>query len=318
MSKLDGHTGKHDRRLRVRVQESRKACLSLHLNIFVPELMLTPPPPYLTHEPLIRLGCFVGVLVLMSLWELVAPCRPLVASKPQRWGSNLGLVLLNTILLRTVFPLTAVNLATITMAQGWGLLQALTLPGWLVLGLSVLLLDLIIYGQHLVFHLVPLLWQLHKVHHTDLDFDVTTALRFHPLEIALSMGIKCVAIVGLGTPALAVLIFEVLLNATAMFNHSNVSLPNGVDRVLRRFIVTPDMHRIHHSIIAQETNSNFGFNLPWWDYLFGTYRDCASRSPQAMAIGLSEYQQDLRVTQWFWLLLLPFGPVSHKNDCDRD
>lgn len=280
--------------------------------------MLTPTPPHLTHEPLIRLGCFVGVLVLMTLWERVAPCRPLLAPKPQRWGSNLGLVILNTILLRTVFPLTAVNLATITTAQGWGLFHTLMLPDWLVLGLSVLLLDLIIYGQHVVFHFVPPLWRLHKVHHADLDFDVTTALRFHPLEILLSMGIKFVAIVGLGTPALAVLIFEVLLNATAMFNHGNVSLPNGIDRILRNFIVTPDMHRVHHSVIPQETNSNFGFNLPWWDYLFGTYRDRASRSPQAMAIGLSEYQQDLRVTQWFWLLLLPFGPVlSNKNDCDR-
>lgn len=280
--------------------------------------MLTPTPPHLTHEPLIRLGCFVGVLVLMTLWERVAPCRPLLAPKPQRWGSNLGLVILNTILLRTVFPLTAVNLAAIATVQGWGLFHALTLPHWLVVGLSVLLLDLIIYGQHVVFHFVPPLWRLHKVHHADLDFDVTTALRFHPLEILLSMGIKFVTIVGLGTPALAVLIFEVLLNATAMFNHGNVSLPNGIDRILRNFIVTPDMHRVHHSVIPQETNSNFGFNLPWWDYLFGTYRDRASLSPQAMAIGLSEYQQDLRVTQWFWLLLLPFGPVSNKNDCDRE
>ncbi|WP_448563869.1 sterol desaturase family protein [Trichothermofontia sp.] len=288
---------------------------------------MSPTQPDLSYEPLIRLGCFLGVLILMALWEVMAPCRPLLASKPQRWGSNLGLVVLNTALLRTLFPLSAVNLAAIAAARGWGILSWLMLPPWLAVILSVVLLDLIIYGQHVLFHFWPPLWRLHKVHHADCDFDVTTGLRFHPLEILLSMGIKLATIVVLGPPALAVIMSEILLNATAMFNHSNVSLPRQLDRVLRRVIVTPDMHRVHHSAIPQETNSNFGFNLPWWDYLFGTYRDRPVLGNQGMTIGLSDYQQDLRVIQLPWLLLLPFRRPSHsseapplinnKNDGDR-
>jgi len=249
----------------------------------------------------------------MALWELVAPCRPLFAPKGHRWGSNLGLVALNTLILRTVLPLTAVNLATIATEHHWGILSLLTLPFWLQVVLSVVLLDLIIYGQHVLFHAIPLLWRLHKVHHADLDLDVTTGLRFHPLEILLSMGIKFVAIVLLGTPALAVIIFEILLNATALFNHSNVSLPQGIDRVLRWVIVTPDMHRVHHSVIPAESNRNFGFNLPWWDYLFGTYRDRPSLDVQAMAIGLLEYQQDLRVVTLPEMLMLPFRPLMREH-----
>lgn len=262
--------------------------------------------PELIPEPLIRMGCFLGVLLLMGLWETIAPCRPRSIPRYQRWPGNLGLVVLNTLLLRSLLPMTAVHLATIATVQGWGVCHWLGLPQWLAVILSLVLLDLLIYGQHVLFHHWPPLWQLHQVHHADPELDVTTGLRFHPGEILLSMGIKFAAIVLLGPPVIAVLIFEVLLNATAMFNHSNVSLPRGCDRVLRWFVVTPDMHRIHHSVIPEETNSNFGFNLPWWDYYFGTYRDRPSLGDREMTIGLAQYQQDGRVTQLPWLLLLPW------------
>ncbi len=261
----------------------------------------------LVQEPLIRSVFFFGILGIMALWERLSPSRRLSVSRPLRWGSNLGLVVLNTVLLRAVFPLAAVGFAAIAVEQGWGLLNVVALPGWLAILLSVMALDLVIYWQHVMFHALPTLWRLHKVHHADRDFDVTTGLRFHPVEIFLSMGIKIAAIALLGAPPVAVLIFEVLLNATAMFNHGNVSLPRSVDRLLRWVVVTPDMHRIHHSVIVQETNSNYGFNLPWWDYLFGTYRARPAKGNQGMTIGLTEYQNTLRVAQLPWVLLLPFS-----------
>jgi len=261
----------------------------------------------LVQEPLIRSVFFFGILGIMALWERLSPSRRLSVSKPLRWGSNLGLVVLNTVLLRAGFPLAAVGFAAIAAEQGWGLFNVVALPGWLAILLSVMALDLVIYWQHVMFHALPTLWRLHKVHHADRDFDVTTGLRFHPIEIFLSMGIKIAAIALLGAPPVAVLIFEVLLNATAMFNHGNVSLPRSVDRLLRWVVVTPDMHRIHHSVIVQETNSNYGFNLPWWDYLFGTYRARPAKGNQGMTIGLTEYQNTLRVAQLPWVLLLPFS-----------
>ena len=261
----------------------------------------------LVQEPLIRSVFFFGILGIMALWERLSPSRRLSVSRPLRWGSNLGLVVLNTVLLRAVFPLAAVGFAAIAVEQGWGLFNVVALPGWLAILLSVMALDLVIYWQHVMFHALPTLWRLHKVHHADRDFDVTTGLRFHPVEIFLSMGIKIAAIALLGAPPVAVLIFEVLLNATAMFNHGNVSLPRSVDRLLRWVVVTPDMHRIHHSVIVQETNSNYGFNLPWWDYLFGTYRARPAKGNQGMTIGLTEYQNTLRVAQLPWVLLLPFS-----------
>ncbi|NJR63513.1 MAG: sterol desaturase family protein [Cyanobacteria bacterium CRU_2_1] len=260
----------------------------------------------LNQELLIRFIFFFGILGMMVLWERVSPSRPLSVSKPLRWVSNLGLVILNTLVLRAVFPLAAVGIGAIASKQGWGLLNVISLPFWLKVVLSVVALDLIIYLQHVMFHALPTLWRLHKVHHADRDFDVTTGLRFHPIEILLSMGIKIAAILLLGAPAVAVLIFEILLNATAMFNHGNVSLPPLLDRRLRWVVVTPDMHRVHHSVIPRETNSNYGFNLPWWDYLFGTYRDRPSMGYQGMTIGLSEYQKTLRVEKLHWMLLLPF------------
>uniref|UniRef100_UPI003083EF6F sterol desaturase family protein n=1 Tax=Petrachloros mirabilis TaxID=2918835 RepID=UPI003083EF6F len=218
--------------------------------------------------------------------------------------------MLSTVLLRILFPLAAVGMAAIAAERGWGLWNQLPMPMGLAVVLSIVALDLVIYWQHRLFHALPLLWRLHKVHHADQDFDVTTGFRFHPLEILLSMGIKIIAVALLGAPGIAVLIFEVLLNGTALFNHGNVSLPLFLDRWLRWVVVTPDMHRIHHSVVPQETNSNFGFNLPWWDRLLGTYQSQPFRGQQGMVIGLSEYQQDPRVAQLPWMLVLPFLPVS--------
>jgi len=261
----------------------------------------------LKHEPLIRSAFFAGILVIMAFWEQRHPCRRPSVSKPLRWGSNLGLVALNTVLLRMLSPLAAVGFAGIAAEQGWGLFHVLEAPFWLATLLSVIALDLAVYWQHVMFHALPNLWLLHRVHHADRDFDVTTGLRFHPFEIVLSMGIKIAAIALLGAPPLAVLIFEILLNGTAMFNHGNVSLPWSVDRLLRRIVVTPDMHRIHHSVLSQETNSNYGFSLPLWDYLFGTYRAHPIQGNQGMTIGLTEYQKTLQVAQLTWMLLLPFS-----------
>jgi sterol desaturase/sphingolipid hydroxylase (fatty acid hydroxylase superfamily) len=273
----------------------------------------------MTHEPLIRLGFFFGVLVAMALWEAVAPRRKLAANKPLRWLSNLGLVVVNTIAVRIAFALGAVGIALVAQERTWGLFNQFDWPAWLEIVLAVLALDLAIYLQHVMFHAVPMFWRLHMVHHADLDFDVTTGLRFHTIEILLSMGIKAAAIVLLGTPALAVLIFEVLLNATSMFNHSNVQMPAWLDRALRLFVVTPDMHRVHHSDIARETNSNFGFNLPWWDHLLGTYRSQPSQGHRGMTIGLKQCRDELKADRLHWMLAMPFWgktgeyPVSRRS-----
>jgi sterol desaturase/sphingolipid hydroxylase (fatty acid hydroxylase superfamily) len=256
----------------------------------------------------IRLGSFAGILVLMALWEVLAPRRPQTLARLRRWPSNLGLVFVNTLVLRLVLPMGAVGIALMAEAQGWGLFNNLRLPHWLSIVLSVVLLDLVIYLQHVMFHALPAFWRLHMVHHADLDFDVTTGLRFHTAEILLSMGIKAAAILLLGPPAHAVLLFEVLLNATAMFSHSNIRLPPWLDPVLRLMVVTPDMHRVHHSVIGAETNSNFGFNLPWWDYLFGTYRAQPAQGHEGMTIGLA-HLRDRRVVRLLWMLILPF--VGH-------
>jgi len=260
----------------------------------------------LTHEPVMRAGFFLGMLGLMVLWEAIAPRRRRSVPRMIRWFSNVGLLFVGTILLRTLFPLAAVGMAAKAEAQGWGLFQYLSLSHWLTVILAILCLDFSIYLHHRLFHHLPFLWRLHRVHHTDLDLDVTTGLRFHPLEILLSMVYKLGFVLGLGIPVVSVLIFEVLLNATSLFNHGNVMLPGQLERLLRLFVVTPDMHRIHHSTLPTETNRNFGFNLPWWDYLLGTYCHCPAVSDKEMAIGLAEYQGDLRVAQLHWMLVLPF------------
>jgi len=256
-------------------------------------------------EPTIRLGFFLGVFAIMAGWEALLPRRARSVSRWVRWPSNLGIVAVNTLLLRVLIPTAAVGLALTGEARGWGLLNALALPYWLSVVLAVLLLDLAIYLQHVMFHAVPALWRLHRMHHADLDFDVTTGARFHPIEILLSMALKLGVVAALGAPAVAVLVFEVLLNATAMFNHANARLPERLDRVLRWIVVTPDMHRVHHSVVPGETNSNFGFNLPWWDRLLGTYRAQPAAGHTAMTIGLEQFrdQGDLRLDR---MLVQPF------------
>ena len=263
------------------------------------------------NETSIRMGFFFGVLVFMAVWELIAPRRVLTVSKALRWANNLGLVFFNSLLLRLVFPAAAVGVAAFAAEQGWGLFNYYELPFWLAVVASVVVMDFIIWLQHVMVHAIPLLWRLHRIHHADLDYDLTTGARFHPIEIFLSMGIKFVTIFLLGPPVVAVVIFEVLLNATAMFNHGNVRLPQGVDRVLRWFLVTPDMHRVHHSVEDDEANSNFGFSLPWWDRLFGTYRDQPRGGHESMTIGIRKYRETRDVSWLPGMLLLPFrGKIS--------
>lgn len=257
------------------------------------------------YEPFIRPACFALVLLAMMLWERRWPRRPLSLTRQARWPANLGIVVVDSVVVRLVFPVLAVGAAEVAAARGWGLFAWLDAPFGLALVLSLLALDLAIYAQHVLFHKLPLLWRLHRMHHTDLDFDVTTALRFHPLEIVLSMLIKLALVLLLGAPAVAVLLFEIILNATAMFNHSNVGLPPRLDRLLRWIVVTPDMHRVHHSIRREETDSNFGFNLPWWDRLLGTYREQPRDGHSGMTIGL-EIFRDWRATTLSGLLLQPF------------
>lgn len=241
-----------------------------------------------TQEPMLRLAAFASIFIVMAVWEVLAPRREQAIRRTLRWPSNLGVVVLDTLLVRILFPTTAVGVALLAEAKGFGVFNAWPIPGWIAVIAAVVLLDLVIYLQHVLFHAVPALWRLHRMHHADLEFDVTTGTRFHPIEIILSMLIKLATIGALGAPAVAVLIFEVLLNATAMFNHSNVRLPVSVDRLLRWFVVTPDMHRVHHSVVVRETNSNFGFNLPWWDRLFGTYREKPAAGHEQMVIGVAE------------------------------
>ena len=259
----------------------------------------------LAHEPLIRLGAFAGILAVMMLWEWLSPRRDQEIGRARRWPSNLGIVALNTVVVRLVFPAAAVGMALVAETREWGLFQALEAPTWLAVAASVILLDLAIYFQHVLFHAVPVLWRLHRMHHADLEFDVTTGLRFHPIEILLSMGIKLGVVAALGTPAVAVLVFEVLLNGTSMFNHGNVRLAAPLDRVLRWIVVTPEMHRVHHSVVPRETNSNFGFNLPWWDRLCGTYRAQPAAGHEGMTIGIAQFRDpsELRLAR---MLIQPF------------
>jgi sterol desaturase/sphingolipid hydroxylase (fatty acid hydroxylase superfamily) len=256
-------------------------------------------------ELLVRFGFFIGILILMSLWEISAPRRPLITSKMARWIGNLGLVLIDSISVRLVFPTALMGMVLLAQQRSWGLFNQFEMPYLLEVILGVLILDFAIYLQHLMFHAVPLFWRLHMVHHSDMDFDVTTGVRFHPIEIILSMGIKMVVVILIGPPALAVPIFEILLNGTSMFNHGNVRYSITVDSVLRLLVVTPEMHRVHHSNIRWETNCNFGFNFPWWDRLFGTYRAQPAKGHLEMTIGLDQYKDPNKLTLP-WLIALPF------------
>ncbi len=242
-------------------------------------------------EPGLRLGAFATVFVAMLVWEQLAPRRSPTAPRVARWPGNLGVFLVGAILVRALFPAAAVGAALLASAWGWGLLNVLALPAWIEIVIAVVLLDFAVWAQHVVFHAVPALWRLHRMHHTDTDFDLTTGLRFHPLELVASMLIKFGAVTLVGAPVTAVLVFEILLNASAMFNHGNVRLPARLDRGLRWLVVTPDMHRVHHSWHPAETNANFGFALPWWDRLFGTYVAQPREGHQGMAIGLREFRE---------------------------
>jgi sterol desaturase/sphingolipid hydroxylase (fatty acid hydroxylase superfamily) len=265
----------------------------------------------LAYEPLIRLAAFGGVFAVMAIWEVIGPRRKQAIGRYWRWPNNLGVVVLDTLLVRILFPTTAVGLALVAEARGFGLFNVIAIPAWVGVVAAVVILDFAIYLQHVLFHAVPALWRLHRMHHADLDFDLTTGLRFHPIEILLSMVIKLTVVAALGAPALAVLLFEVLLNATSTFNHSNVRIPLGWERALRWLVVTPDMHRVHHSILWRETNSNFGFNLPWWDRLFGTYRAQPAAGHEAMTIGIEQFR-DSRELGLDRMLLQPF-----RGDADR-
>jgi sterol desaturase/sphingolipid hydroxylase (fatty acid hydroxylase superfamily) len=260
------------------------------------------PQSPIVAEPIIRLSCFLGVLLLMVLWETLTPRRPHAVGRLLRWPNNLGLVVLDTLVVRLVSSFAGVGMAFLAQTHGWGLFYFVPLPTWLAMPASVILLDLTIYGQHVAFHAVPVLWRLHRMHHADLEFDVTTGLRFHPAEILLSMMIKLAAVAVLGAPPFAVLVFEVLLNATSMFNHGNVRLPHSLDRVLRFVVVTPDMHRVHHSIDQRERDSNFGFNVPWWDRLFGTYRPQPAAGHALMTLGIDRFRdpRELWLDRMLW------------------
>ncbi len=258
-----------------------------------------------THEVSIRLFFFISIFLSVAFFETRFPRRKLIVSKTDRWKVNIGLVVLNSITLRLFWAAGAFGVAYWVNEQGWGIMNFLEYPHFLNVIVAVLILDFIIYLQHVMFHAVPTLWRLHMVHHADLDFDVTTGTRFHPIEILISMIIKAGIIVALGPPVLAALIFEILLNGTAMFNHSNIDIPGSWDRFLRLFIVTPDMHRVHHSVFPNETNSNFGFNLSWWDKLLGTYRVQPRLGHEGMSIGLNQFRDQSRLSLPR-LIMLPF------------
>jgi sterol desaturase/sphingolipid hydroxylase (fatty acid hydroxylase superfamily) len=262
-------------------------------------------------EAFVRLGAFAGVFAAVATWEVLAPRRALGPGRAARWPGNLGVVVLNTLIVRAILPAGAVGVALAAEAKSFGLFNALALPVWVEVVIAFVLLDFAIYCQHVLFHAVPALWRLHRMHHADLGFDLTTGARFHPIEIVLSLAIKAAVVAALGAPAAAVLAFEIALSSTALFNHANVRLPEALDRVMRLLVVTPDMHRVHHSVLPAETNSNFGFNLPWWDLLFGTYRAAPMMGHEAMTIGIDAFrdERELRLDR---MLIQPFRIANGK------
>jgi sterol desaturase/sphingolipid hydroxylase (fatty acid hydroxylase superfamily) len=272
---------------------------------------MAPPAHYIeamgtvSIEMIIRLGAFALFFSIFALWELLAPRRKLTIGRRPRWAGNLGVLLVDVATVRVLVPTAAVGAALYAAGNGWGLINYLQLRLSVAALIGFLALDLIIYAQHVVFHKVPVLWRLHRMHHADLDIDVTTGVRFHPIEILISLLIKIAAVLALGIPVVAVILFEVVLNVTSMFNHSNVSMPAWLDHALRLVVVTPDMHRVHHSVLRRETDSNFGFNLPWWDRLFGTYRAQPEAGHTGMTIGIPVFRDphELRIDR---LLTQPF------------
>jgi sterol desaturase/sphingolipid hydroxylase (fatty acid hydroxylase superfamily) len=266
----------------------------------------------ITVEMIIRLGAFAAFFCAFALWELLAPRRFLSVGRTRRWPGNLGILLADILTVRVLLPTAAVGASLYAAGNGWGLINYLQLRLSVAALVGFLALDLVIYAQHVVFHKVPVLWRLHRMHHADLDIDVTTGVRFHPFEILISLLIKIAVIVALGIPVVAVILFEVVLNVTSMFNHSNASMPSWLDRALRFIVVTPDMHRVHHSILRHETDSNFGFNLPWWDRLFGTYRAQPEQGHTGMTIGIPAFRDpaELRIDR---MLTQPFRNDNRAN-----
>ena len=260
----------------------------------------------INNEENLRLICFLSVLAIMCLWEVLAPRKARTSQRSLRWPNNIALVILNTVLLRFLFPVAAVSMAHISKTQGMGLFNIIEAPFFIQVIASILLLDLLIYLQHIMFHKVGFFWRLHRVHHADVDIDVTTGSRFHPIEIFLSMGLKIFFVMLIGPPIIAVILFEIILNATAMFNHSNVRIPIPLDKLLRLLVVTPDMHRVHHSVIQRETDSNYGFNVPWWDRIFRTYNDQPQEGHDQMTIGLKEFPDPKKTSPLHHMLLMPF------------
>lgn len=264
------------------------------------------------YESIVRLSAFAGIFLIMATLEIALPRKQRVVGKGGRWFTNISLVIVDTLALRLIMPILAVGMADYAAGQGWGLLALVDFSLWIEIIIAFLLLDMLIYAQHIAFHKIPVLWRFHKVHHADRDLDVTSGARFHPLEAVFSMAYKLLCIALIGPAAFAVFLFEVVLNAAAMFNHANVRLPLGIDRVLRLFIVTPDMHRVHHSVIERETNSNYSFFLTVWDRIFKTYIAQPEKGHESMTVGLSEYQ-DSKPANLIWSLLVPFSRNKDVN-----
>lgn len=271
----------------------------------------------LEYEPVIRLLCFAGVFIVLALGEVIKPRRHLTISKIKRWINNISLVFINNLCIRLLFPAAAIGVGAFAWQQQWGLMYYFTIPPILSIVISVIILDFAIYLQHIMLHAVPILWRIHRVHHADLDFDLTTGIRFHPFEIIISLLIKFSVILLFGIPVLAIILFEIVLNATSLFNHSNLAIPKKLDSLLRLLIVTPDMHRVHHSVRINETNSNFGFNLSWWDRLLGTYRSQPKLGHQNMTIGLTTHRNPKQVTTLSGSLRLPFLPTTATYTINR-
>ena len=271
----------------------------------------------LQNETYVRLTFFFGILTIIAVWEFFSPRRKLNESKLLRWVNNLGLVVFNSFISKLVFPIAAVGIAHEAANSDWGILHYLPISYWQGVFISIILLDLVIYIQHVMFHSLPLLWRLHRVHHADLDYDVTTGARFHTIEILLSMIIKFIAIVLIGAPATGVIMFEIILNGMAMFNHGNIRLPSKIDSFIRTIFVTPDMHRVHHSILADETNSNFGFNLSIWDKTFGTYKKEPDKGHENMTIGIDLYRDRKECTFITGMLMMPFYKNTGEYPINR-
>lgn len=270
------------------------------------------------NEGLIRFGVFSGVLTIMAVWESLAPRRERVASRWRRSVNNLLLVFASSLLVRVIPVLSAIAAAEWATQAGFGLLNLWNGADWLKVVFAVIVLDLLVYGQHVATHRVPMLWRFHRVHHTDLDLDATSGVRFHPVEIVLSMGLKVIAVGLLGIAAEAVLLFEILLNATSVFNHANVRIPATCDRFLRWFLVTPDMHRVHHSVLRDETDSNYGFNLSCWDRLFGTYRAQPRDAHETLTLGVPELRMASQTVPILNLVLMPFQSTTGGRDTPTD